>query len=192
LPNTSFAPARILALDFETACPKPGNACQIGLAWIEGASVVRREMRYIRPRDMEFTFTWCHGITAEHVWDQPEFPAVLEEFRDELEGALILAHNAGFDEGVMKACARTYGARLPAMHWFCTLRIARAVWPELKSKSLDNVARHLGIKFRHHDAAEDAAACAYVAIAAARVMGVYEVSDIPERLEAWRALRAVA
>ena len=27
---------KTIAIDFETANPKPGNACQIGLAWIVG------------------------------------------------------------------------------------------------------------------------------------------------------------
>jgi DNA polymerase-3 subunit epsilon len=175
---------KTIALDFETANPRPGNACQIGLAWIEGDRVVRVEERYIRPRDMEFTFTWCHGITADHVWDKPEFPEVLEEFRGELDGALVLAHNAGFDAGVMRGCARAYGVRHPKVSYLCTLMIARRVWPELKSKSLGSLARHLGIRFKHHNAAEDAMACAYVAIAAARLLGAFEIADIPARLDA--------
>lgn len=177
---------KTIALDFETACPGPGNACQIGLAWVDGDRVTRIEERYIRPRDMHFTFSWLHGITAEHVWDKPEFPEVLEEFRDELDGALVLAHNAGFDASVMRGCARLYGVKPPKMSFLCTLMIARRVWPELKSKSLDNMARHLGIPFKHHNAAEDAAACAYLAIAAARVVNALEVADIPERLDVWR------
>ena len=177
---------KTIALDFETACPAPGNACQLGLAWIEGKRVTRIEERYIRPRDMRFTFTWIHGITADHVWDKPEFPAVLDEFREELDGALVLAHNAGFDAGVMRDCARAYRVRPPKMSFLCTLQIARGVWPHLKSKSLGNVANHLGIRFRHHNAAEDAVACAYVAIAAARVVGADEISDIPRRLKVWR------
>lgn len=181
-----------IALDFETACPEPGNACQLGLAWIEGGRIVRIEERYIRPRDMRFTFTWCHGITAEHVWDKPEFPEVLEEFRGELDGALVLAHNAGFDAGVMRGCAKAYGVRPPPMSYLCTLSIARQVWPHLTSKSLKSVASHLGIRFRHHNAAEDAAACAGIALAAARMVGALEIADIPARLEAWRACQDVA
>ena len=184
---------KTIALDFETACPGPGNACQIGLAWIEGGRVTRVEERYIKPRDMHFTFTWCHGITADHVWDKPEFPEVLEEFREELAGALVFAHNAGFDASVMRGCVSAYGVAHPDITYACTLKIARAVWPELKSKALGNVARHLGIRFHHHNAAEDALACAWVAIAAARVMGVFDVADVPGRLETWRsAVRNVA
>ncbi|MEY4880450.1 MAG: hypothetical protein RJB62_1919 [Pseudomonadota bacterium] len=178
---------KIIALDFETACPEPGNACQIGLAWIDGLTITRVEERYIRPRDMNFTFTWCHGITADHVWDKPEFPEVLEEFRGDLEGALVLAHNAGFDQGVFHGCAKSYRVKPPSMDFLCTLMIARQVWPELKSKALGHLARHLGITFKHHNAAEDAMACAQVAIAAALKLGAYEISDIPSRLAERRA-----
>jgi len=182
---------KTIALDFETACSAPGNACQIGLAWIDGDRVTRVEERYIRPRDMRFTFSWLHGIRAEHVWDKPEFPEVLAEFHDELEDALILAHNAGFDAAVMRGCGRVYAQPLPRMRYLCTLWIARAVWPELPSKSLANMARHLGIRFRHHNAAEDAMACAQVAIAAAHRVSALEICDIPSRLAVWRPILAV-
>jgi len=177
---------KTIALDFETANPRPGNACQIGLAWIERGRVTRVEDRLIRPREMRFSFSWLHGITAEHVRDAPEFPEVLEEFRGELSGALVLAHNAGFDAGVMRDCARAYGVRQPRMKFLCTLTIARAVWPELPSKALNKVAAHLGIRFRHHSAAEDARACAEVALAAAEEVGALEIADIPDRLKVWR------
>jgi DNA polymerase III subunit epsilon len=181
---------KTIALDFETANPGPGNACQLGLAWIEEGRVVRVEERLIRPRDMRFTFTWVHGITAAHVKDAPEFPDVLEEFRGHLSGALVLAHNAGFDAGVMRGCARAYRVRPPRMRFLCTLMIARHVWPELPSKALKNVARHLGIRFRHHDAAEDARACAEVALAAAAELGAAEIAEIPALIRSRKAAAA--
>lgn len=174
---------KIIAMDFETANPAPGNACQIGLAWIEGNRVSRVEERYIRPRDMRFTFTWVHGITADHVQDAAEFPGVLEEFRGDLDGALVLAHNAGFDAGVMRQCAQAYRLRQPEMTFLCTLWIARQVWPELKSKALNHVARHLGIDFTHHNAGQDARACAEIALAAAAYLGLSDVAAIPARLK---------
>ena len=178
---------KTIAIDFETANPSPGNACQIGLAWIEGMRVVRVEERYIRPREMRFTFSWIHGITADDVREAPEFPDVLAEFEGDLDGALVLAHNAGFDAGVMKNCARAYRVRQPEMTYLCTLGIARAVWPELKSKALNNVARHLGIDFAHHNAAEDARACAEIAIAAAAILGASDIGGLPARLKLRRA-----
>ena len=177
---------KTIAIDFETANPRPGNACQLGLAWIEGGRVTRVEERMIKPRDMWFTFSWIHGIGPDHVRDAPEFPAVLAEFRDELHGALVLAHNAPFDAGVMRACARAYGLKAPRMKFLCTLEVARQVWPHLKSKALNNLAAYLGIRFQHHNAAEDARACAEVAIAASQEVSALEVLDLSHRLEVWR------
>ena len=60
--------------------------------------------------------------------------------------------------------------------------IARCVWPDLSSSSLDFVARHFGIEFHHHDPAEDAFACAEIAITAARDLGVPEIVDISTKI----------
>jgi len=74
----------------------------------------------------------------------------------------------------------------PRLSYLCTLQVARRVWPELPSKGLAALAGHLGIEFRHHNAAEDARACAEVALAAARAIGALEVADIRHRLEVWQ------
>lgn len=183
---------RIIALDFETANPRPGNACQLGLAWIEDMRVTRVESRLIRPRDMQFTFTWVHGIAAHHVESAPEFPAILAEFHDELDGALVLAHNAGFDSGVMQGCAQRYRLRTPPMNFLCTLMLARRVWPDLPSKALKSVAAYLGISFTHHDAAEDARACAQIAIAAAQDIGLTDIALLPDWLAGHAGARSRA
>ena len=69
---------KTIAIDFETANPEPGNACQIGLAWIVDGRVTRVEERLIRPRDLRFTFTWVHGIAEGDVRDAPEFPETFQ------------------------------------------------------------------------------------------------------------------
>src|SRR6202008_5074977 len=101
-------------------------------------------------------------ITAEHVKDAGEFPAVLDEFRTELDGALVLAHNAGFDAGVMSGCARAYRVRAPRMRYLCPLSIARQFWPHLKSKALNKVAAYLGLDFAHLQVGEVFWACAEI------------------------------
>lgn len=150
------------------------------------------EERLIRPRDMVFTFSWVHGITAGDVENSPEFPTVFEEFHDEIAGALLLAHNAGFDAGVMRGCLRRYGIKAKRMKYLCTLRVARTVWPELPSKSLDSLARHLCLSFRHHNAAEDARVCAEIALAAAADVNALEVADLKHRLDVWRPPQQIA
>lgn len=62
---------KTIAMDFETANEERRSACAIGLAWIEDSTVVRREHRLIRPREMRFSphNIRVHGITPEDVAD---------------------------------------------------------------------------------------------------------------------------
>lgn len=171
---------KALAIDFETANETRGSACAIGLAWIENGAVTRREHRLIRPREMRFNYhnIKVHGIRPEDVEDQPEFPDVIAEFLPDFAGGLVLAHNASFDIGVLCTGLRDYGLPNPEFGYFCTLTLSRHLWPELGGASLDVVARHFGIQFRHHDASEDAFACAQIALIAARQMGLVRMSDV--------------
>jgi DNA polymerase-3 subunit epsilon len=173
-----------IAIDFETANEERRSACAIGLAWVENGAVVRQEHRLIRPKEMRFNphNIRVHGIRPEDVRDKPEFPDVLSEFLPDISGALILAHNAAFDIGVLCAALTEYRQLFPEFGYYCTMDISRRIWPELPSASLDSVARHFGIQFNHHDPAEDAFACAEIAIAAAREVGVSDVIDISTKI----------
>jgi DNA polymerase-3 subunit epsilon len=175
---------KTIAIDFETANEERRSACAIGLAWIENCKVVRRERRLIRPKEMRFNAhnIRVHGIRPDDVREAPEFPEVLSEFLPDISGALILAHNAAFDISVLCATLTEYRQLFPEFGYYCTMDISRRVWPELPSVSLGSVARHFGIKFDHHDPAEDAFACASIALAAARNVGVSEVIDISTKI----------
>jgi DNA polymerase-3 subunit epsilon len=175
---------KTLAIDFETANEERRSACAIGLAWIENGAVVRKERRFIRPKEMRFSRhnILVHGIRPEDVSGSPEFPEVLAEFLPDISGSLILAHNAAFDIEVLCQTLREYGHLFPEFGYLCTMSIARCMWPELGSISLDVVARNYGIDFKHHDAADDAFACAHIALMAAKELGVSEICDIPSKL----------
>lgn len=175
---------KTIAIDFETANEDRRSACAVGLAWIENGSVVRCEHRLIRPREMRFNphNIRVHGIRPEDVADKPEFPEVLSEFLPEISGALIIAHNAAFDIGVFCSTLAAYRQLFPEFGYYCTMDISRLLWPGLGSASLDTVARHFGICFDHHNPAEDAFACAEIAIAAAKELGVSEVKDISTKI----------
>jgi DNA polymerase-3 subunit epsilon len=170
----------VIAIDFETANERRDSACAVGLAWIAGGAVVRRETRLIRPPELRFSpgNIRVHGILPADVRHRPEFPAVMAEFLPDLAGGLILAHNAGFDLGVLRASLAAYGLAPPAFSYLCTLQIARKVFPAAEGCGLGKVAARLGIRFEHHDAGEDAYACAEIALAAARERGVPSIPDL--------------
>jgi DNA polymerase-3 subunit epsilon len=167
----------VLAIDFETANERRDSACAVGLAWIADGAVVRRESRLIRPPEMRFSpgNIRVHGIVPADVRHLPEFPDVMAPFLPDLASGLVLAHNAGFDMGVLRASLAAYGMPVPALHYLCTLQIARRVFPAEEGCGLGKVAARLGIRFAHHDAGEDAFACAEIALAAARQKDVPDV-----------------
>lgn len=162
-----------LAIDFETANERRDSACAVGLAWIEDGRVVRRASRLIRPPEMRFSpgNIRVHGILPADVRDAPPFPVAMAEFLPDLERGLILAHNAPFDMGVLRASLAAYGLPVPSFSYLCTLQVARQVFPDPAGCGLGKVASRLGIRFEHHDAGEDAFACAEIALAAVRETG---------------------
>ncbi|WP_137130209.1 3'-5' exonuclease [Rhizobium sp. FY34] len=175
---------KTIAIDFETANEQRGSACSVGLAWIEDGRVVRVEERLIRPRDMRFSSfnIAVHGIRPEQVEDAGEFPEVMDEFIDDFVGATMIAHNAAFDFSVWRACLDLYRQSYPELSYLCSVKIARHVWPQLSSHKLNVLATHLGLRFVHHNAAEDAAVCAQATLAMAHAVGAAHPRDIPERI----------
>ncbi len=176
---------KFIAVDFETANEQRNSACSVGLAWIQGGSVVRIEERYIRPKDMRFSSfnISIHGIRPHDVEDAPAFPAVMDEFREEFHGATMIAHNASFDMSVWRSAMDCYGLSYPDLRYLCTLQMARKVWVNLPSYRLSEIANLLGIRFRHHNAAEDASVCGQVALAAVRELSLTSIEEIPNRIE---------
>ena len=174
----------VIALDFETANERRDSACAVGLAWIAGGRVVRRETRLIRPPELRFSpgNIRVHGILPADVRGEPDFPTVMAEFLPDLASGLILAHNAGFDLGVLRASLAAHGHRPPAFSYLCTLQIARRVFPAEEGCGLGKVAARLGIRFEHHDAGEDAYACAEIALAAVRETGAPDVPALSRAL----------
>ena len=163
----------VLALDFETANERRDSACAVGLAWIADGRVVRRESHLIRPPEMRFSpgNIRVHGILPANVADEPDFAAVMAPYLGDLTRGLILAHNASFDIGVLRAGLARAGLPVPDLAYLCTVQVARRVFPAPEGCGLGKVARRLGIRFEHHDAGEDAFACAEIALAAMRERG---------------------
>ena len=146
--------------------------------------MVRVEERLIRPKEMRFSGfnIGIHGIHPEDVEDAPEFPEVMDEFAGDFAGALVLAHNASFDMSVWRASQDLYGLAYPSFDYLCTVQMTRRVWPELPSHKLNALGRHLCIRFKHHNAAEDASVCGQVALAVAADLGVPHIGAIAQAI----------
>lgn len=172
---------RAVAIDFETANEQRASPCSIGLAWITDGVIESVEHHYIRPPGMRFASFNInfHGIGPEMVADAGEFPEVFSALFPRLKGRTVLAHNASFDISVIRNTCDVYRMPYPEFDYLCTVKLAQATWLELSSGKLNHVCDHLGIKFKHHDAAQDAYACAELTLAAAKVKNAKRIIDLP-------------
>ena len=169
-----------VAIDFETANAKHSSACALGIAMVEDGRIIKRASWLIRPRELYFNYynTYIHGITKEDVKDKPQFNELWNEFRPFLEGKTVIAHNAGFDIGVLRQLLDESGIPYPELHYFCTRVLAKKVWPTLNSYRLNMISAHFGISLKHHDAEEDAVACAEISLRCCDEMGVSRLEDL--------------
>lgn len=155
-----------VAIDFETANYTPTSACAVGLAIVSEGKVVETFYCLIKPEPFWFIpeFTDLHGITAEDTKKAKPFNEVWPAIHKYIKGKPLLAHNAPFDRNVLKSCLNLYGLRFKQPDFFCSLRMARAAFPNAPTNNLAAVCHRLGIQLSHHQAESDAIACAKAAI----------------------------
>ena len=82
------------------------------------------------------------GITDEMVEDAPTFAQLAPDLFARLQDKILVAHNARFDYGFLKAeFARLDLSYLPRV--LCTVKLSRKLFPEHRSHSLDSlIDRH--------------------------------------------------
>ncbi|RIX31407.1 exonuclease domain-containing protein [Amnibacterium setariae] len=165
-------PLDFAAIDFETAGPSAASACSVGVAVVEDGRVVDRVGWLIRPPAGHDVFSdWnirIHGITPDRVVDAAGWAEQLDDLLGAIGDRPVVAHNARFDMGVVRAACFASGVRTPPLDYFCSLRVARRTYA-LTSYRLPVAAMAAGFEdFAHHDALADAEACAAIVVHAAR------------------------
>lgn len=175
-------PVDFTAIDFETANSSNASACSVGLVKVRDGRVVDRRGWLIRPPAGHDAFVeWnvrIHGIMASDVVDAPLWTEQLPDLLSFAGEDVLVAHNAGFDMGVIKgACAATF-VDVPSFGYLCSLQVARKTY-ELASYRLPSVASAVGHQdFPHHDAIADAEACAAIVIHAAARWGAEDLAQL--------------
>ncbi len=169
-----------VALDFETANRFWSSACEIGLVVVEDGRVVDTYRRLIRPTPNQFDSgnIRIHKITPQMVTQEPTFAELYEDMLPYLADKHIVAHNASFDIGVLRASARLYSLPEPSLTYSCTVQLARKCWPEAPRYGLGIISSYLGIELAHHQALSDANACAQIMIQAGRMFGAESVDEL--------------
>lgn len=100
--------------------------------------------------------TLLTGIDNEMLADAPPFERIAKELRERLEGRVFVAHNVRFDYGFIRREFAAMGTpwRGPNL---CTVRLSRALYPEMPRHNLDAVMERHGIHIENrHRAMPDA------------------------------------
>ena len=169
-------PFRFVAVDVETASYARGSICQIGLALVHDDHRIRTWSTLVDPcGPFARGNIRVHGIMPGDVAGAPRFADVMEAIRPVMERHPLVQHSR-FDQRAFEAACRDCGLPPPRSDWTDSVKLAQKAWPELKrpqgtGHGLASLKRHLGLRFMHHDAGEDARAAAQVALAAEDRLG---------------------
>lgn len=169
-------------IDFETANSYRGSPCAVGLIRYRDGQPVDERRWLIRPPELVDYFdpfnTELHGIDAEAVKDAPRWSLVLPALIDYIGDDVVVAHNAGFDIGVIRYACAADNIEWPAIRFLCTLGLARRA-KRLPSYRLPFVTDACGFEMAdHHDPLADARAVGRIVRVLANESGVTDLAAL--------------
>ncbi|KHE72701.1 3'-5' exonuclease, partial [Halobacillus sp. BBL2006] len=172
-----------IALDFETANSSRDSVCSIGLIEYEQGQKKKEYYRLVKPKRNYFSSMniSIHGIKKEDVEDAYEFDELWrEEIRELIEGKFLVAHNAQFDMGVLRAVLDQYNLPYPMLAYNCTVNISKKTW-QLPKYNLKAVSDYLGIQLNHHHALDDARAAGEILVRAGEHLDASNIKELVDK-----------
>jgi DNA polymerase-3 subunit epsilon len=173
-----------ITIDFETATAQRDSPCEIGLTFVKDGQITDTKSWLIKPMYGEFDYfnTLIHGITPEHVANEPEFKEIWTEIKPLVEKKFLIAHNAGFDMSVLRKTLEAYQLPYPTLDYSCSYIFSKKVWQGLPAYDLKTLCKVNNIELKHHRAAADSKATAELALKAFEIAGVSSIEDFPVKL----------
>jgi DNA polymerase III subunit epsilon len=177
---------RFAVVDVETSgvrFERGGRIIELAVAILEGGTIHLAWHALVDPdTPLPPWVTRLTGITDGLVRGRPAFADVAPRLAGALEGGVFVAHNARFDWRFLAAECVLAGVPAPAGVPLCTVRLTRRLVPELRHRSLDDVARFFAITNpARHRAFGDALATAGVLrglLARAQARGVTTLEQL--------------
>lgn len=179
------APVSFAAIDCETATGHRNSICAVGLVIVNDGKLVAKRTWLVQPPGNRYWSTniAVHGISPLDTADAAPIGHLWAEIHGATGGLPLVAHNAAFDRSAIETSLTEAGWKHPLTYeWYCTLSIARRIWPQLANHTLPTVAAHCGHRLEHHhDAAADAEAAARIAIAACTALSAVTLKEAAGR-----------
>jgi DNA polymerase-3 subunit epsilon len=147
--GTPLAEVTFVVVDLETTGGSPQSSAitEIGAVKVRGGELLGEFQTLVNPETSIPPFiAVLTGITDAMVATAPPISGVLPAFLEWSRGAVLVAHNAPFDLGFLRANCQTLGIRWPAYDSLDTARLARRVLtrdeaPDCKLSTLSRVFR---------------------------------------------------
>lgn len=150
-------------VDIETTggSPKNSKITEIAIYKHTGEEIVDEYITLVNPEIPIPPFiTNLTGISDQMVKSAPKFYEIAKQIVEFTEDCVFVAHNVGFDYGVIREEFKSLGFDYLRPH-LCTVRTSRFVIPGHDSYSLGKLSRSLGIELNdRHRASGDALATA--------------------------------
>src|SRR5690606_32696404 len=155
-------------VDVETTgiTPRLNSIIEIGIVKVKGLKIIDRYSTLINPgRPVPYYITQLTGISDDEIFNAPFFEEVADEILQFISGTVLTAHNLSFDKSFLNREFLLTGRDKLKLPELCTVRLAKRLFPDLRSKSLSSLCRHLRVKLINaHRALPDAEATAKVLI----------------------------
>jgi DNA polymerase-3 subunit epsilon len=136
--GTPLREVTFVVFDLETTGGSAGEdaVTEIGAVKVRGGEVLGEFATLVDPgRGIPPQVVALTGITELMVTGAPAMAEVLPAFLEFASGAVLVAHNSGFDIGFMKAACKRFGYRWPRPPVVCTVKLARRVLSENEAPS---------------------------------------------------------
>lgn len=155
------------AIDFETANALRSSACSVGMVKVREGIIVDRYYSLIKPFPLKFDQRniGVHGINYQTVEEAPSFWDIWDDMYKFIGDDVVVAHQVSFEKSVIIGNFKEAEQEMPDLTFLCSLYMARVAFPRRENHQLTSLCKeYLDYKFNHHNALEDAEACALMVV----------------------------
>jgi DNA polymerase III epsilon subunit family exonuclease len=123
----AFVPDAYAIVDVETTglSPVDDRVVEIAVVRVAGDGTIVDEYATLLDPGCDVGPTFVHRITNDAVIGAPAFRDIVGDVLARLDGAVIVAHNAPFEDSFLAAELGRLGIAVPAVPALCTLELAR-------------------------------------------------------------------
>ena len=160
------------------------NVIEIGIVKIHNNEVIDSFSTLINPlRSIPPFITKLTGIKNSDLDNKPTFDEITQDLIAFIDNTVLVGHNISFDFNFIFTELKRNGVDNFNPIRICTLKLAKKLYPELKSRSLGNLAFALNIPHTEaHRALGDAKTTAYILIQQLKELKILGISELHELL----------